>query len=321
MLAWLIAANLLRWCKQIIFGTSPQIIWPYMKSIRYAHLPPLNTLLPFEAAARHESFARAADELFITSSAVAHQVKTLEAALGIELFIRHPRGVSLSLQGQSYLSSIQQHLSELNLHSAEVRDFTLRPLRITTLHAIAQLWLQPRLGEYQDQHSNQELEITAHSTITEQPKDTDIAIAYFNQPPASQHWQLLWHETLQPVCHPDYLQQENPVLYRDSHWANDWDVWSQRLIELGELVPSVQFSRIRSASLYVLVLQSVLDKRGVMVGRYSLLKDYLDQGKLVCWPETQAPAVNCGAYYFYQSPASINNPFVKEFREWLYDQL
>lgn len=292
-----------------------------MKSIRYSHLPPLNTLPPFEAAARHESFARAADELFITASAVAHQVKTLEAALGIDLFIRHPRGVSLSLQGQSYLNSIQPHLRELNARSAEVRDFTLRPLRITTLHAIAQLWLQPRLGEYQDQHCDHELEITAHSNISEQPRDTDIAIGYFTDPPASQNWQLLWPEMLQPVCHPDYLQEENPVLYRDSHWAGDWDHWLHQLAELEEAPPSLQFSRIRNASLYVLVLQSVLDKRGVMVGRQSLLKNYLDRGELIGWPQTNTWAVVCGAYYFYQSPVSINNPFAVEFREWLYAQL
>ncbi len=288
-----------------------------MKSTRYPYLPPLNALLAFEAAARHESFARAADELFITASAVAHQVKSLEASLGIDLFIRHPRGVSLSPQSSHYLQAIQQNLQALNQQSEQVRNFTLRPLRITTLHAIAQLWLQPRLGEYEDRYNERELEITARSQIAEQPTDTDIAIGYFDRTPVGEHWQLLWQEALQPVCHPDYVQQENPVLYCDAHWISDWDDWQRQLAALGESPPCQAFSRVRSASLYVLALQSVLDKRGVMIGRHSLLRGYLQRGKLVSWPHNNTPALVSGAYYLYQSPASTNNPSANDLREWL----
>lgn len=283
---------------------------------RYPHLPPLNTLLVFEAAARHESFAKAADELCLTASAVAHQIKKLEASLGISLFIRHARGVSLSPQSGEYLSHIQQCLNDLHHHSGQLKDFTLRPLRISTQHAIAQLWLQPRLGEYQDKYSDRELEITARSRIDDLPTDADIAIRYFAEPPSVKGWHLLWEEILLPVCHPEY-RQSDPVLYRDAHWSADWDFWQQQaMLQIPGTSPP-DFSRIRTASLYVLVLQSVLDRRGVMVARHSLLKDYLQKGKLVAWPEAGIPSVTCGAYYLYQSPTSLNNPFANDFREWL----
>ena len=283
---------------------------------RYPNLPPLNALLVFEAAARHESFAKAADELYLTASAVAHQVKKLEASLGIALFNRHARGVSLSPQSRDYFSHVQQCLNELHRHSGQVKDFTLQPLKISTQHAIAQLWLQPRLGEYQDQYSDRELEITARSRIDVSPTDADIAISYFAERPFGKAWQPLWEETLLPVCHPQFSQQ-NPVLYRDAHWSADWDAWRQRTKIKIRGFPKPGFSRIRTASLYVLVLQSVLEQRGVMVARQSLLQDYLQRGKLVAWPEDGMPAVTSGSYYLYQSPTSLNNPLANDFREWL----
>ncbi len=287
-----------------------------MKISRYPYLPPLNTLLVFEAAARHESFANAAEELCLTASAVAHQVKKLEASLGISLFIRHASGVSLSPLSREYLGRIQPCLNELSQLSEQIQDFSLRPLKISTQHAIAQLWLQPRLGEYQDQHSDRDLEIIARSRVDDALADVDIAISYFAKPPSGGAWKRLWEEQLVPVCHPDYRQQD-PVLYRDAHWSNDWDIWQQQATVQGEGPGYPQFSSIRNASLYVLAAQSVLDRRGVMVARLSLLHDYLQRGELITWPEAGMQPVSYGAYYLYQSPASLNNPFANDFREWL----
>ncbi len=306
--------------KRVILGISPQNIWPNtsrsMKSSRYPHLPPLTSLLVFEAAARHESFVKAAEELYLTASAVAHQVKKLEVSLGISLFIRHANGVSLSPVSREYLGQIQPCLNELSRHSEQIQDFSLRPLKISAQHAIAQLWLQPRLGEYQDQHSDQGLEIIARSQVDDSLDDVDIAISYFADPPSGKTWQRLWEEKLVPVCHPDYRQQ-NPVLYRDAHWSNDWDLWQQQAKVQGGDFSKSGFSSIRNTSLYVLVLQSVLDRRGVMVARQSLLPGYLQRGELITWPEAGMQSVSYGAYYLYQSPASLSNPFANDFREWL----
>ncbi len=288
-----------------------------MTEPHYLHLPPLNTLRVFEVAARHESFAIAANELYLTASAVAHQIKKLEASLGIALFVRHSRGVSLSPQGRAYFGHVQQCLDELHRHSEQVKDFTLRPLRISTQHAIAQLWLQPRLGAYQDQYNDRELEITVRSQINDAPTDVDIAISYYTEPPVDNNWQPLWEERLLPVCHPKFVQQD-PVLYRDAHWLNDWDCWQQQAMTQISSLSMSEFSRIRSVSLYVLALQSVLDRRGIMVARLTLLQDHLDHGQLVAWPDPETPTVACGAYYLYQSPASLNNPFANDFREWLF---
>ena len=285
-------------------------------SSRYPHLPPLHALLVFEAAAYHESFAKAAEELCLTASAVAHQVKKLEASLGVTLFIRHSRGVSLSPHSRSFFHKVQQSLQDLHQHTEQVKDFSTQAIRVSTQHAIAQLWLQLRLGEYQDQFSERELEIIARSRIEDSPTDADITIAYFAESPTDPAWQSLWEETLLPVCHPEYRQAE-PVLYLDAHWADDWDAWKNGAKpDFGAKLNS-GFSRIRRSSLYVLVLQSVLEQRGIMIARQSLLQGYLDRGDLIAWPEPNTAPVSHGAYYLHPSPVSLNNPYSNDFRAWL----
>lgn len=281
-----------------------------MKSTRFPDLPPLAPLLVFEAAAFHGSFSRAASELHISSAAVAHHIKKLEASINTQLFLRHARGVSLTAQGQEYFSQIHRQLSELQNFSVRLRDLSRQPVRIKTQHAIAQLWLQPRLNAYQQINQDHEFEITATSLIDTSPHDTDIALAFFAQPPSSPHWTRLWHESLIAVKGPK-LDAQQAVLYLDAHWQSDWDIWSAEPHNQALVSPT----RKRRASLYVLVLQSVLDNQGIMIARESLLMTHLQQRQLIALPDSIA--VEHGAYYLFESPNSAQNPAVSEFCQWL----
>ena len=120
---------------------------PRMQPIdRPSRLPPLHALRGFEAAARHGSFAKAADELALTQSAVSHQVRQLEAALGQRLFHRHPREITLTDAGREFLNTVREALDLLNVGVARLAPFKASgPLIVSCDAAFARQWLLPRL--------------------------------------------------------------------------------------------------------------------------------------------------------------------------------
>lgn len=283
-----------------------------MKSPRYPDLPPLSSLVVFEAAAFYESFSKAAKELCLSASAVAHQVKKLEASMNTKLFDRHARGIRLNHHGQEYFFQIRRQLAEIHQYSAQLKASREQPIRIKTQHAIAQFWLQAKLKDYQNQFEDVEFEITATSVVESLPLNTDIAIGYFSEPPTDPSWQFLLNERLIPVRGSEY-ETDKIVLYQDSHWRDDWDTW-RSLSKEGD---SIQVSKTRRASLYALVLQSVLDNQGIMLARTSLISDYIDQKKLI--PLCDSEPVEFGGYYLYRPLNKNNNPFIEQFNQWLLD--
>src|ERR1700731_3387959 len=116
-------------------------------------LPPLNGLLVFEAAARHLSFTRAADELNVTQTAVSHQIRRLEEQLGRRLFIRRNRALELTNEAQEYLPSVRAAFQDLRAATERLlhgkRDDVLT---VSTLVSIAAKWLVPRLAAFQEAH-------------------------------------------------------------------------------------------------------------------------------------------------------------------------
>src|SRR5271170_2125202 len=119
-------------------------------------LPPatLPAFAVFVVAARHQNFARAADELGLTASAVSHHVRTLESTLGISLFQRHARGASLTTEGRLLAESVGAALSDIEATVASVRGSKgeVNRLRVATLHSLNYCWILPRLKEFTDAH-------------------------------------------------------------------------------------------------------------------------------------------------------------------------
>jgi len=116
---------------------------------RSSRLPPLNALRGFEAAARHSSFAKAADELALTQSAVSHQVRQLEAALGQRLFHRLPREITLTDAGRDFLETVRQALELLTVGVARLTPYkSTGSLIVSCDAAFARFWLQPRLTRF-----------------------------------------------------------------------------------------------------------------------------------------------------------------------------
>jgi len=141
-------------------------------------LPPLHLFNIFEASARHESFKLASEELFITPSAVSHQIKTLEEHLGFALFNRKSRGVNLNSAGKMYLKYVQQSLELLEQGTKAVKRKFLSPsLKISTFSTMATNVILPQLGLFQAAHPEIGIRIETGLDITDfRYEDFDLAI-------------------------------------------------------------------------------------------------------------------------------------------------
>jgi DNA-binding transcriptional LysR family regulator len=171
-------------------------------------IPPLTSLLAFEAIARRQSFALAASELHLTPSAVSHQMAKLERQLGLKLFERSTRGVVLTPAGQDYLRRISGALAALSAATQEARQAGQgNYLYVHSSPSFASLWLMPRLSDFARQHPDISLYVSAspqHSDF--QLGQIDIDIRY-----GVPHWpnvevEPLATELIQPLTSPGFLK-------------------------------------------------------------------------------------------------------------------
>jgi len=267
-------------------------------------LPPHTAVRAFEAAARHGSFARAANELFVTPAAVAQQIKALEGWAGGALFERHSQGIRLTPHGRRALPALSAAVDQLGLAVQALRHETQVaarhcPLHVAALPALAQLWLSPRLSKLKKALPGVQVSLTA----LEQPPNFrrepfDLGLFYAragasDEAPGAQGQPLL-HDRLVPVCSPGLLapgKRMRPLQHlaetlarhgglHDAVWHDDWTRWLQAArpgttaAEAQALAAGPQFS------LYSVALQAALDGEGVLMGREQLIAPHLAQGRL-----------------------------------------
>ena len=143
-------------------------------------LPPLNALRAFEAAARHESFTRAAAELFVTQGAVSHQVKALEAQLGVRLFNREPQGLLPTEAGKEYLVAVRDGFDRIALGTERLlQRQNAGVLTVSTSPDFAAKWLVHRLGNFVEAHPGIDLRVSAtlhHVDFSRE--EVDIAVRH-----------------------------------------------------------------------------------------------------------------------------------------------
>ncbi len=171
-------------------------------------LPSLNALKAFEAAARHESFTKAADELSVTQGAVSHQVKALELELGLRLFNRERQRLVITDAGRSYLEVVRDAFDRLAVGTNRVLQLqTSGVLAVTTSPNFATKWLVHRLGRFIDAHPEIDLRVSgSHQHVDFAHEDIDLAIRH-----GDGHWPglsvtRLCAEELFPVCNPKFLR-------------------------------------------------------------------------------------------------------------------
>ncbi len=169
--------------------------------------PSLSALICFEAAARHESFTAAAEELGLTQSAVSKTIRELEATLGIQLFRRVGRGIKLSAVGRSYAADTTRDLHHLehSRHRAMLLGQGKHLLRVATLPTFTNLWLVPRLPEFLSTHPEIELEFATRLLPFDLGADSfDLAFHYGHQNWPDTRMIPLFGEEMLPVCTPEF---------------------------------------------------------------------------------------------------------------------
>jgi LysR family transcriptional regulator, glycine cleavage system transcriptional activator len=289
-------------------------------------LPPLNSLRAFEAAARLGGFARAAEELNVTPAAVSHQVKQLEAILGITLFERKARGLDLTEAGHQMLPDLTRGLSHM---ARAVGGLANEPVAGTLRLGIgptpALMWLMPRLGRLLQQHP--EIELTVNSAWpTPDPRSgiTDIALFYGRGKYPGLVSELLMTEEVFPVCAPKVLARQplrkpsdllDHILIHDVDTNDDepalkWDRWLRDL-NVADAAPRGGLKFTNSG----LVYQAALAGHGVALGRTALVSKHLRKGRLIR-PFSQSRPADY-AYYMVTTEADAKRPRINAIMEWL----
>ena len=172
-------------------------------------MPIRPTVLPafavFAAAARHQNFAHAAEELHLTASAVSHHVRRLETTLGVTLFQRHARGVVLTAQGRALADATNIALADLDAVAGSLltRDQEVARVRVTTLHSLAYCWLIPRLPDFTAVHPNVHLDFeTSISLARFDDAGPDLGIRHGPGPWPGLTAHYLMDDALFPVAAP-----------------------------------------------------------------------------------------------------------------------
>ncbi len=285
-------------------------------------LPSLNGLRAFEAAARHQSFTRAAEELNVTQTAVSHQIRTLEERLGLKLFDRRGRALRLTEAAEDYLPSVRSAFDEL--HDATerlVRRDGDATLTISTLTTFAAKWLVPRLGGFQDLHPEISIRITTSTASVDFDRDdVDVAIRYGRGDWPGLRVDRLIREDIFPVCSPKLLDGPHPLrrpadlashtLLQVVGFREDWLVWLT-----AAKVDGVDPSSGLRFDLIVNALQAAIDGLGVALGRTALVAGDLAMGRLVAPFDISLPIE--AAYYVVAPEQTADRPKIKAFREWL----
>lgn len=250
------------------------------------HLPSLNALMAFEAAARHLSFTRAGRELHVTQSAVSHQVRALEEELGLPLFVRLPRALRLTPAGARAFAASRDALDRLARGLRRLPGRGRRSLEISVLPSFAAAWLLPRLPRFRAAHPAVDLHLHTTQELADlHAGEADVAIRYG----PGRHPGLLCHrlfaEVAFPVCTPGLARlMASPADLRDQVLLHDevrgaHGGWAQWLAAAGvrgvNARRGVRFGDAR------LLLQAAAAGQGVALARSLLVEGDLEAGRLV----------------------------------------
>jgi LysR family transcriptional regulator, glycine cleavage system transcriptional activator len=289
-------------------------------------LPSLDLLVGFEAAARHLSFTKAGEELFLTQSAVSRQIKELEDQLGVALFQRRHRALALTPEGQQFYAAAAQVLVTMRAATDRLRAGTgRRGIALTTTHSFAALWLIPRLAGFTRAHPEADVRITADTRVQDLERDgLDIAIRHGPPSLAGPNAIRLFGERVFPVCSPKLLKKQplkapadlrHHVLlqYDDPDGRHPWLHWKTWLEVAG--IAELRPAGTLSFSGYEQIIPAAVAGHGVALGRTPLVRDLLAAKQLVAPFKNSADPAR--AYFAIVSKRAEGRPEVRAFVEWL----
>ena len=286
----------------------------------------LDLLRGFRAAARHLSFTHAARELFVTQSAVSHQVKALEDQIGKPLFRRVNRSLQLTAAGAELFRAVDEALGLIDAATQRLVD-PWRTLSVTTTVALASTWLVPRLPRFQKKHPDIDLRVVASNDAIDLDREhIDVAVRFatLQMPPPSSD--KLFDYRQFPVCSPALARERARPLHTVSDLARhvlidfetvlygrawyDWQQWS-----IAMHLKDVRGSGWMRLSHYDQVIEAARKGSGVAIGKWPHLSDDLREGHLVAPLGPQGEAT-VGGFYLQMADAAERDA-AEAFVAWL----
>ncbi|QYN46464.1 DNA-binding transcriptional regulator DsdC [Gilliamella sp. ESL0405] len=304
----------------------------YLNKNRVINRYQLSKLHTFESAARHLSFALAAEELCISPSAVSHQINKLEEELNFKLFKRFHRRISLTRDGNNLFNVVKSSLNNLNQEILEIKNQELSgALTIYSSPSFAQEWLIPKLSMFIEDYPYISLNILSGNKILNFSQHrVDLTIYYDDLHYDELLCEHLMNESILPVCTPSYaikhdLHENIDNLHKciflhdnqnngyDSNFA-EWEAWTNYFSLACDLnkMQNMLFDRSDYA------ITAALNHVGIAMGRKLLVQKYLQTGQLISpFPNMEAP---CSQRYYVCKSQGKYNPKVDIFINWLKNQ-
>jgi LysR family transcriptional regulator, glycine cleavage system transcriptional activator len=292
-----------------------------MTMFKKSFLPPVADLLAFEAAARHHSISRAADELHLTQSAVSRQIRQLERQLGIALFHRVRQRIVLTDIGRVYAADVRAVLQQLSGASQKVMASAGGGLlNLAVLPTLGTRWLIPRLGGFVAGHPEVTVNFAARSEPFDFAQEPFDAAIHFGAP----HWAgaacaYLMHEAVVPVCSPAFAERHairQPddlaavVLLQQSTRPTQWAEWFEQVGVAG--APALRGPRFEQ---FAMIAQAAVSGLGAALLPSFLVEAEIAAGALtVLFPQALTSA---DAYYLVYPESRAQVPLLLAFRDWI----
>lgn len=288
------------------------------------NLPPLSAVRVFEAAARHESFTAAAEELHITQSAVSHQVRRLEEYFGKPLFRRSPRGLTLTPAGRDYQRDLTDLLDRLDRST----DRVVHPdqadiLRIKATPAFTRRWLLPRMAGFAARHPDIDYDVAVGFPPTDvSGDDVDVFIHWGCDPVDGAVVEPFLETARTPVASPGFLDGVPDIRRPDDllhvtllHDKVD-DGWPEWFRTCGLAPPALRGPRFEHCELAITAAEA---GQGVDLGYLALIDRELADGRLVRLFDQETPSRII--YSLAYNERDAGEPRIKAFRDWIFEQI
>ncbi|HEV2219568.1 MAG TPA: LysR substrate-binding domain-containing protein [Casimicrobiaceae bacterium] len=290
-------------------------------------LPSLDFLRGFEAAGRRLSFTLAAQELFVTQSALSRQIKALEEALGAPLFERRHRALALTIAGAAFHRSITEALDALASAAERARGGARSPgLTLSTTVSFASLWMIPRLTSFRAEQPEVEVYISADDRVVDLARgDVDIAVRYLPDSGAPANAVRLFGERLTPVASSKVAHGREPLRapadlarhvllhFDEPEGRTPWLDWRSWLASNGE--PGLRSAGSLRFRLYDQVIQAAVGGQGVALGRLPMIAEHLRDGRLVAPFARKYESAR--SYFAIAAPRAGDRDDVAAFLRWI----
>jgi LysR family glycine cleavage system transcriptional activator len=285
-------------------------------------LPNFSALRAFEAAARHENFSRAAEELHLTHGAISHQVRGLEEELGRQLFVRHGRQVKITNDGLKFAQFLGKAFADISAATDAMRATSINQrLTITSIPSFAARWLAPRLGKFIELHPDIEVVLQSSGHMQDLAREgVDVGIRFGRGNYPGMIVLRLMGDVYYPVVSPHYRGGQLPQAPEDLarhtllRSTERWTPWLHAAgLSLAEPSGGLLFEDLS------MLVRSAADGNGVALVRHVVAMQEIASGQLLRLFDIVTPSPD--EYYFVTPPGAAGKPQVLAFRDWLLEEI